>query len=59
MVHAQLREAVARACQPLRKLGMVVELLNASIKQIVGKWERRELQVRARVHACGLRESRS
>lgn len=41
----QLREAVSNGCLPLRKLCMLLELLNSTMKQIVTLWESRQLQV--------------
>jgi len=50
----QVHEAVARACRPLRKLRLLLDvILDAPMKQVVAMWERHELQVRGRGVAVG------
>jgi len=43
--HAQLRAAVDAGCPPLGKLRMLIDVLDAPMKQIVSMWERHEMQV--------------
>eukprot|EP00983_Pelagomonas_calceolata_P056663 1144702-Pelagomonas_calceolata.AAC.6 len=50
----QLRKAIEARCVPLGKLRMLMDVLDAPMKQIVSLWERRDMQVRVLANCASM-----